>query len=46
MPPQIYVTVFEDLHDTAQIYAKKEGVTFILAVVLFSPPWKLIFQIW
>ncbi len=56
MPPQIYITVWEDLHNISKMYlhniskTKKGGVTFILAVVLLpSPPCRgdaVRFQIW
>ncbi len=36
-PSHIYVTVLEDLHNSPKAYAKKGGVTFILAVVLLPP---------
>jgi len=40
MPPHVYVTVWEDLHNTIQMFTqkkKKEGITLILAVVLLLP---------
>ncbi len=37
-PPHVYVTVWEDLQNTAQMCIKERGRTFILAVVLLVPP--------
>ncbi len=31
MLPNVYVTVWEDFHNTAQMYSMKEGGTFIVA---------------
>ncbi len=39
MPPHVYITVWEDLQNTAQTYTqKKEGGAIIFAVVLLLPP--------
>ncbi len=41
--PQIYIAVLEDLHkDRPHVYAKKEGVIFILAVLLPPLPCRVI----
>ncbi len=37
MPPNVYVTVWEDLHNTAQMYVQWKGA-FIFTAVLLLPP--------